>query len=464
MDLPLARAALYLRISKDDARTGLAVERQRSECLKVIEREELTLVETYADNGVSAYNRNVRRPEFDRMTRDYEAGRFDVVVTWDLDRFSRQPVQLERWIEMGEARGLRIITPSETTDLGNDNGRAFARIKAAFARAEVERKSARQKAQVAQAKELGTFKGRIGFDDPVVIRRIFALVLAGEGVYKIAKQLTADGLTTSRGVAWSGQAVRGIVRTPRHRGGLIAEADYDAARALVSVGQRVGPKAKGLYSGVARCTSCGAAMTASGDRYKCSYATNHPGAAGHVTVLRRDLEPRIDAAMVSAFTFGRRPSSGESGEVVALDAELARVAQSRKRLSGLVAADLLSVEDASTDLRALKAEADALTEKRTAALEADARARMLDGLAMDLFTPGPVPIADVVALKVALAGRWTALGDEERRKLAREYLEVVITPQRGAQRVAISHRIATDLNGPDEENQISEAQLIDALQ
>lgn len=103
----MALRAALLRISKDDAHTGLAVERQRDDCLAIIARENLELVQTYMDNGVSAYNRNLRRPLFDQMTRDYEAGKFDVVVCWDMDRFSRQPAQLEHWIELGEARGQR---------------------------------------------------------------------------------------------------------------------------------------------------------------------------------------------------------------------------------------------------------------------------------------------------------------------------------------------------------------------
>src|SRR5690606_38902456 len=115
-----------------------------------------------------------------------------VVVCWDMDRFSRQPVQLEHWIALGESRGLKIITPTESTDLSTDNGRMFARLKATIARAEVERKSARQRAQVRQAKAEGTFRGRVGFNDPEVIRRIFEAILRGEGTYRIAATLNAE--------------------------------------------------------------------------------------------------------------------------------------------------------------------------------------------------------------------------------------------------------------------------------
>lgn len=84
------------------------------------------------------------------MVADFRAGRWDALVCWDLDRLTRQPRQLEDWIDLAEERGLRIVTANGEADLGTDAGRLFARVKAAVARSEVERKSARQSAAQAQ--------------------------------------------------------------------------------------------------------------------------------------------------------------------------------------------------------------------------------------------------------------------------------------------------------------------------
>lgn len=440
------RAALYLRISKDDAQTGLAVERQREECAKVIEANGLALVETYRDNNVSAYSRNVKRPEFDRMTADFERGMFDVVVCWDMDRFSRQPAQLERWIELGESRGLRIFTPTETTDLGTDNGRMFARMKATIARAEVERKSARQRAQTAQAKTNGTYKPRIGFDDTDAIRRMFADALAGAKVYAIGARLNAGGSTTLTGKPWSGQAVRRVLMTPRHRGTTVSEKDYDNVQALVTAGQRVGPKAKGRYSGVARCSTCGASMTASGDRYKCAYATNHPGSTGHVTVLRKALEAAVDDAMVSAFVFGRDALVPALQDVSALDVDLAKVREARSRVVGLVSKGLIEDADAEAELRGLRVQGERLEARRSEIIADNARASMVDGLVAS-FRPGRVDIGDVADVKMRIQDRWmTALSDDKRRELAREFLDVRIQPAGQGERVRLTHKVVTSLN------------------
>lgn len=440
------RAALYLRISKDDAQTGLAVERQRAECMEVIKREKLDLIETYTDNGVSAYNRNVKRPAFDRMTSDYERGKFEVVVCWDIDRFSRQPIQLEQWIDLGAARGLRILTPTETTDLGTDNGRLFARMKASIARAEVERKSTRQKAQAVQAKANGTYKARVGFNDAEVIQRVFKDLLSGEKLYAIGAALNTEGKTTITGKPWSGQAVRRVIMTPRHRGATVTTKMWDDAQALVTGRERVGAKSRGLYSGVARCSTCQASMTASGDRYKCAFATNHPGSQGHVTVTRTVLETKIDEAMVAAFVFGRDTMEPRMEDVAEIDIELAKVAEASRKIATLVVQELLEASDAADQLRDLKSKRVILEARRSEVIAANAHAQLLDGIVAEVMTAGGrVSIDDVVELRKTIRTRWQSMDTDKRRELAKEFLAVEIQPA-GQERVSIVHRVVTSLN------------------
>ncbi len=412
--------------------------------MRVIEREGFELVETYADNGVSAYSRNVKRPAFDRMTGDYEAGRFDVVVCWDMDRFSRQPIQLEHWIELGETRGLRILTPTETTDLGTDNGRMFARMKATIARAEVERKSARQKAQTAQAKANGTFRGRIGYDDSDVIRRIFASLLGGTGPYQIAKTLNAEGRTTVPGNPWSGQAVRRVAMSGRHRGSLIPESDFDAVQAILKRGQRVGAKAKGRYSGVARCVTCDAAMTASGDRYVCSWATNHPGEHGHMTVPRKAMDAVIDAALTDALVGGAflLDEDPASANLASVQAQLARVIRDKEETTENRRKYNLPWSAVAPDLDRLDREEKRLTAQRDRILAQSTHAAILAGIVSDtlgddgvrLLTMPPSEATGTILMRVHL------LDADKRRDLARGLLDVRIVAGRGAERVKAKRR------------------------
>jgi len=86
------RAGVYLRQSRDQNGTGLAVARQREDCLKLC-RERGWEPTEYVDNDVSAYS-GKRRPSYERMLIDIAAGKLDAVVVWDLDRLHRRPLEL----------------------------------------------------------------------------------------------------------------------------------------------------------------------------------------------------------------------------------------------------------------------------------------------------------------------------------------------------------------------------------
>ncbi len=123
---------------------GLAIDRHREVCLRIADERGWKITEEYVDQSISATDKSKVRPAYDRMVADYAAGRIDAILCWDLDRLTRQPRQLEDWIEAAEERGLKLVTANGEADLTTDGGRMYARIKAAVARAEVERKAERQ--------------------------------------------------------------------------------------------------------------------------------------------------------------------------------------------------------------------------------------------------------------------------------------------------------------------------------
>ena len=154
------KAAIYLRISLDHEMDGLAIDRQREQCEALAKHRQWQIVETYVDQSKSATDRTKVRPAYDRMVADYKAGAFDAIICYDLDRLTRQPRQLEDWIDASELRGLALVTANGDADLSTDGGRMYARIKAAVARAEMERKGARQSAaQLQRAKQGRAPKG-----------------------------------------------------------------------------------------------------------------------------------------------------------------------------------------------------------------------------------------------------------------------------------------------------------------
>lgn len=151
------RAAIYLRISLDREMDGLAIDRQREACEKIAAHRGWLVDEDsyYIDQSKSATDKTKMRPAYERMVVDFKAGRFKAIICWDLDRLTRQPRQLEDWIDAAEDRGLQLVTANGEADLSTDGGRMYARIKAAVARGEVDRKSARQSAAQSQRAKQG---------------------------------------------------------------------------------------------------------------------------------------------------------------------------------------------------------------------------------------------------------------------------------------------------------------------
>src|SRR4051812_1421815 len=98
-DTRAVRAAIYLRISLDATGEGLGVERQGEDCRRIAAERGWAVVAEYVDNSISASDRRKDRPGYNRLVDAFAAGAFDALICWDLDRLTRQPRQLEDWID-----------------------------------------------------------------------------------------------------------------------------------------------------------------------------------------------------------------------------------------------------------------------------------------------------------------------------------------------------------------------------
>jgi DNA invertase Pin-like site-specific DNA recombinase len=76
------------------------------------------------------------------MQGDVRAGRLDAVVTWHPDRLHRSPREVEAFIDIVNAAGIRVATvQAGEYDLSTASGRMTARVVGAVSRHESEHKS-----------------------------------------------------------------------------------------------------------------------------------------------------------------------------------------------------------------------------------------------------------------------------------------------------------------------------------
>lgn len=296
------RAAIYLRISLDQTGEGLAIQRQREDCRRIIKERGWTLIGEYTDEVPS--NAKRKRPAYNEMVRAYGSGQFDALVCWDLDRLTRQPRELEDWIDAAEDKGLALVTANGEADLTTDGGRMYARVKVAVAKAEMERKAARQRRSAKQRSELGrpplgvrltgyTPKGELVPSEAKVIRSIFKWFHAGESLRGITRLLMEQGVETRNGTAWNPSTIRGILMNPRYAGRavyqgevtgkpggwkpLVSDDVFDTIQAALNDERRktnrVGTDRRHLGSGIYLCGVCGEPCSSwSGGRYRCKVA------------------------------------------------------------------------------------------------------------------------------------------------------------------------------------------------
>ena len=195
--------AVYLRISLDRDMDGLAIERQREECMRIVRERGWQVWKTYVDQSKSATNKAKHRPAYDEMVADYKSGRFQNIVCYDLDRLTRQPRQLEDWIDAAQDGKLVLVTANGEADLSTDGGRMYARVKAAVAAAEVERKGARQNLAHRQRAKQGRppagvrplgyrNDGSIVEDEAKVVRAIYHAFDTGSAIRQIARALSGE--------------------------------------------------------------------------------------------------------------------------------------------------------------------------------------------------------------------------------------------------------------------------------
>lgn len=304
----IVRCVLYLRISLDATGEQLAIARQRKECMAIAAARGWTVVAEFIDNSISAYSKDKVRPGYDAMVKAYQAGQFEALICWDLDRLSRQPRQLEDWIDAAEDRGLILVTANGEADLSTDGGRLFARIKAAVARGESERKAARQRAAMRQRAESGkpplgvrltgyTTAGEVLEDEAEVIRQVFTRFWEGEPLRAIAIWLDEQDVPTRHGQPWWPSTVRTILANPRYAGRAIYRGEptgqagtwpplvsgdvFDAVQDLLADRRRPGQAGtyrKHLGSGLYLCGICDGPLG--------SHTAGPPGPPGQRSLLR----------------------------------------------------------------------------------------------------------------------------------------------------------------------------------
>lgn len=123
------KIAIYIRLSKEDVDRGYneseSIKNQRTLLTEYVEKLgwEYELIDIYIDQGYTGTNFN--RPDFQRMIRDIENGKINMVVTKDLSRLGRDYIEtgeyIEKWFPENNVRYVSVTDGIDTFETSNGN-------------------------------------------------------------------------------------------------------------------------------------------------------------------------------------------------------------------------------------------------------------------------------------------------------------------------------------------------------
>ena len=228
--------AAYCRVSTEKEDQLNSLEAQKEFFAQYTARTGDTLVELYADEGLSG-TKIKNRKEFLRMMADAERGRFEMVVVKDISRFARNTVDLLQNVRRLKALGIETqFLTANMTNMGNSE--FVLTLLGAMAQEE----SANTSKRVKFGKKLNAEKGRVpnlvfGYDKTVgdyfnlainpeeaaVVRQIYQWYIdGGYGAHKIAQMLNQQQrIKTKRGCDWNQTGIMGILTNPLYTGKII---------------------------------------------------------------------------------------------------------------------------------------------------------------------------------------------------------------------------------------------------
>lgn len=471
----------YARISLDKEDDEKGVDRQREDYERhAAIRPGWTVVRHYIDNDLSAYKKNVVRPEFEQLLKDLREGSLDGLLAYDLDRLARQPRDLERLIDIYEDRpNLIFATVTNDIKLSSPDGRTMARVMVTMANkasADASRRIARKHRQLADDgknggghRAFGWKEDRVTVDpyEAELILKAHEDLLAGTRLNTIVREWQSLKVKTARNTEApiSRTAIRAILVNPRlcgyravkgeiHYGPdgkpvigewepITAPERLEAVREVLDgITQRYKDRTKNetnayryLLSGILRCSECGSRMMpnlrntwkpgSKGSRYSYRCPASTDGGCGKVSRAGEPLDGHVinlihgaEARLADAPRAEFPEEWPGAARLVEIEGEIAEYVQAKKE-KRITAPTLIGL------LEPLEAEREELKHERTQFIVDKAKAKATDtGDMPEGFERLPIERQRAIVMKhikaviVSPAGRGA-------RKFNPDLLEVV---------------------------------------
>lgn len=239
MGMPLTSIKLrvtdYARVSTDTHEQKKSLQNQVEHFEQYIkENPNWTYVKGYVDDGITGTS-DIKRDNFMKMIEDARSGKFDLIVTKEISRFSRNTLDSIKYTRALLSFGVAVLFVNDNINTALPDSELRLTIMASMAQDEIRRLSERVKFGMNRAIERGEILGNdmlYGYkkdkdtgvlniieDEAKVVRRIYEFYAIEElSLSKIVRTLNSEGLKTCQGKKWCISGISRMIENPKYKG------------------------------------------------------------------------------------------------------------------------------------------------------------------------------------------------------------------------------------------------------
>jgi site-specific DNA recombinase len=224
----MRKVAIYVRVStKEQAEEGYSIDEQLERLRKYCEARDWKIANEYVDAGFSGAS--LERPAMQRLIKDCNANKVDMVLVYKLDRLSRKQRDTLYLIEdIFNAQKIGFTSMQENIDTSTPYGLVIVGVLSAFSQLErsviTERMSMGREARAKEGLWHGGGHNPIGYDyidgqliineyEAMQIRKIYDMFESGASISEIRNFMHAR-FTNNHGNWHSHSSVYSVLETP----------------------------------------------------------------------------------------------------------------------------------------------------------------------------------------------------------------------------------------------------------
>lgn len=229
------RVTDYSRVSTDHLEQQKSLKNQIEHFDEMIKNNEnWTYVTGYVDDGISGTT-DYKRDNFMRMIDDARNGKFDLIVTKEISRFSRNTLDSIKYTRELLSYGVAVLFINDNINTALPDSELRLTIIASMAQDEIRRLSERVKFGMNRSIKNGTILGndmQYGYkkdkltgnlviveEEATLVRRLYNMYAIDKlSITKISKIFNNEGIRTCQNKKWCTSTLTRMLRNPKYKG------------------------------------------------------------------------------------------------------------------------------------------------------------------------------------------------------------------------------------------------------